>query len=222
MSDPSSITAAAQTIKAKLRNNKLYGLVNNAGVMYMVSQITKEEMIKTNVYGVKLMTEAFIPLLNPTKGRIVNMGSAAGPNYVSSIESTEQGAFKKLSSHPVTWPELVFHMKTTEADGLMSYGMTKAVLHKYTELCAIKHPNLQINAVTPGFVDTNMTANTPSFMAKALGTKATPEEGCKSTMHAMFSDLDGNGLYYGSDCVRSPLHTMRSPGDPAFMGYPKL
>ena len=51
------------------------------------------------------------------------------------------------------------------------------------------------------------------------GGNLTPEQGSKSTLHCLFGDLEGNGWYYGSDALRSPLHTTRDPGTPAFTGY---
>ena len=46
-----------------------------------------------------------------------------------------------------------------------------------------------------------------------------PKEGAASTLALLFNDLEGNGRYYGSDAVRSPLHVIRNPGEPAFTGY---
>ena len=39
------------------------------------------------------------------------------------------------------------------------YGLSKAILHKLTELNAKEHPNLTINVVSPGYVKTDMTGN---------------------------------------------------------------
>ena len=72
-------------------------------------------------------------------------------------------------------------------------------------------PNLKINCVSPGFTNTNMT--------EGYGATQTPEEGTFSMRHCLFNHLEGNGFYYGSDAVRSPLHFMRNPGEPAFTGY---
>ena len=80
VSDEKSVLTAAIEIKGKLGDAKLYGLVNNAGVM---SGVSKEVLIKTNFYGPKYMTEAFVPLICPNQGRIVNMGSGLGPNFVA-------------------------------------------------------------------------------------------------------------------------------------------
>ena len=89
--------------------------------------------------------------------------------------------------------------------------MSKAALSKYTEVCAKDNPNLKISCVSPGFIDTEL--------VKGMGAKLTPEQGTVSTRHCLFENLDGNGWYYGSDGVRSPLHVVRNPGEPAFTGY---
>ena len=53
-----------------------------------------------------------------------------------------------------------------------------------------------------------------------FGAKKPPEEGTVSLRHCLFADLpqDVSGWFWGSDAQRSPLHTMRNPGEPAFDG----
>ena len=80
MSDEASIKNAAKNLKAKLGNAKIYGLVNNAGILG--DNFEKTEILNTNTYGPKWMTENFIPLINPTLGRIVNLGSGLGAGFV--------------------------------------------------------------------------------------------------------------------------------------------
>lgn len=46
----------------------------------------------------------------------------------------------------------------------------------------------------------------------------TPDQGTKSMMKTLFSELEGNGRYYGSDTLRSPLDKMRNPGQPEYKG----
>jgi NAD(P)-dependent dehydrogenase (short-subunit alcohol dehydrogenase family) len=172
-------------------------------------------MIQTNVYGPKNMSEAFIPMIDPEVGRIVNVGSGGGGMHVSKRDEADQ----KLLAHDsanTTWPQLEEYMKNFLANGdknsgMGAYGMSKAVLHVYTQIQAKENPKLKINAISPGFIDTAMTAG--------YGAKLTPEEGTVSIRHCLFKDLEGNGWYYGSDAVRSPLHFMRNPGEPAFAGY---
>ena len=47
--------------------------------------------------------------------------------------------------------------------------------------------------------------------------KLTPEEGCVSSLHALFGDVT-SGWYYGSDAKRSPLTCCRDPGTPEYEG----
>ena len=43
-------------------------------------------MIKTNFYGPKLMSEAFIPLIQ-NKGHIVTVGAFAAPMYIAKCDA---------------------------------------------------------------------------------------------------------------------------------------
>ena len=78
---------------------------------------------------------------------------------------------------------------------------------------AAKHPDLIVNTITPGFIDTAMTAG--------FGATKKPEEGTVSIRHCLHKDLAGNGWFYGSDAQRSPLYPSRDPGTKPFDGtYP--
>ena len=79
VSDDASVTSAAAALGGKLGGTKLYGLVNNAGIGWGNEANT---IMNTNVYGVKRMTEAFLPMLDATSGRVVHLGSGAGPMFV--------------------------------------------------------------------------------------------------------------------------------------------
>ena len=98
------------------------------------------------------------------------------------------------------------------AEGFAAYGLTKAILHNYTMIAARENPNILISAITPGFVETKMTESFKS------NTKLTPEQGTASTRHCLFQKLGGNGWFYGSDCLRSPILVTRDPGTPAYTG----
>ena len=78
---PDEISAAVQAITRA--GHGLYGLVNNAGLgdLGMLSTWTDEEMLRifdVNVFGPHRMTNAFLPLLVASRGRIVNIGSQGG------------------------------------------------------------------------------------------------------------------------------------------------
>jgi NAD(P)-dependent dehydrogenase (short-subunit alcohol dehydrogenase family) len=78
---PNEIAEAVRTVTDACHG--LYGLVNNAGLgeLGMLSTWTDGEifhMFDVNVFGPFRMTNAFLPLLVESKGRIVNIGSQGG------------------------------------------------------------------------------------------------------------------------------------------------
>jgi len=90
----------------------------------------------------------------------------------------------------------------------------------YTLLLAREHPDLRINACTPGFIETDMTRHYAASQGKPpaeLGMKP-PAAGATAPMHLLFGALEGNGRYYGSDAKRSPLDRYRSPGSAPYDG----
>jgi NAD(P)-dependent dehydrogenase (short-subunit alcohol dehydrogenase family) len=107
------------------------------------------------------------------------------------------------------------------------YGLSKALLAVYTMVVAKEHPELSVNACTPGFIETDMTRH---FAAKAdttptaMGMKEV-HAGAASPVYLAFDDIPtpkGEGWFFGSDKIRSPLHKYRSPGDPPFDGIVDL
>lgn len=211
MSDE-SVAAAAETIKSKTGGTPLYAVVNNAGTG-LNHGVGPDQVVDTNLFGPKRVCDAFMDLLNPTEGRIVNVGSGAGPMYVANCDVEVK---KRLCDPMVEWGWIVEHAKTalgSEADTMSGYGLSKAFLACYSAVLAREHPSIISSCVTPGFIDTPMT--------KGWGATKPPEDGTISIMHCLFQQLDGNGWFYGSDAKRSPLHYMRNPGEPAFDGkYP--
>lgn len=108
-------------------------LVNNAaitrdGLMLRMKQADWDEVIKTNLTGVFLTTQAVLPMMTKArKGRIINltsvvaqMGNVGQVNYISA------------------------------KSGLI--GFTKAVAREYASR------NITVNAIAPGFIETPMTA----------------------------------------------------------------
>ena len=77
--DYGSVLAAAKVLRD--RNVKLYGLVNNAGIGFATGNDT-ETMMNTNYHGPKRVTNAFIDLIDPKVGRIVNTSSGAASGWL--------------------------------------------------------------------------------------------------------------------------------------------
>ena len=74
---------------------------------------------------------------------------------------------------------------------------------------AAKYPNIMSTSVSPGFIDTEL--------VKGMGATKKPEEGTVSIRHCLFQNIT-TGWFYGSDALRSPLHTTRDPGTPEYTG----
>lgn len=205
-----SVAAAREQVQP------LFGLVNNAGIGHGSSF---EAVLQTNILGLQRVSAAFLPLLEPG-GRIVNVTSAAGPSYVAGCSPEQR---KLLLDPELEWETLRAFVqeriqRAPGSDGADAYGLSKACANAYTVLLARQHPELRINACTPGFIETDLTRSfTAQKSAAELGMK-TPAEGARSALHLLFEPLEGNGRYYGSDCKRSPLDRYRAPGDPEYTG----
>lgn len=206
-----SVKDAAAKVGEALGDQKLMGLINNAGTG-LGHGVTDKDVINTNFYGPKRVCDNFMAMMDPKAGRIVNIGSGGGPSFVKKI--SDVAVKKQMCSSSTSWAELEVLMKRfLDGDnfgGGACYGLSKAGLTVYTMQLAAKHPNIKVSCVSPGFILTNMT--------KGYGATKPPEEGTVSTMHCLFDELPGNGFYYGSDGLRSPLHFMRSPGEPEYDG----
>lgn len=229
VSQDDSVARAAETVANSLgHSSSLYGVVNNAGVGGDGRSL--EQVLQVNTFGVHRVCEGFVPLLDRQGGRIVNVTSAAGPNFVAKCSPEIQKFF--LDPH-TDWEALTRLMNECLAmdgdpaafarrglsDG-EAYGLSKACSNTYTQHLATRHPGLHINACTPGFIETDMTRPYAAGSGKSpaeLGMKS-PADGARSPLFLLFGDLVGNGRYYGSDGKRSPLNRYRSPGDPEYTG----
>ena len=206
--DDASVAAAAAFVQSSLGGATLYALVNNAGTG-LQHGVTAETVVNVNTLGPKRVTEAFLPLLNPEGGRIVNVGSGAGPMYVNDQPLATQ---KLLCDPAITWPQIEHLLQSGLAgDARGGYGVSKACLASYTMLLARTHPNLVCHCLTPGFIDTKIVAG--------WGATKPPSEGTVSLRHCLFeAGADTTGWFFGSDAERSPLYVLRNPGEPVFDG----
>ena len=218
VSDDDSVAAAAATLIEKFgsggENNKkqqlLGAIVNNAGIGLSTGHMG--DILSTNLHGTKRVCEHMIPLLDETSGRIVNLGSGSGPMYVSSVRSKEEKAM--LCGGPdcsLNWTDIEQYAKENLNSGRDVYGLSKSLISVYTGVLAREHPNLTVSAVTPGFINTQMT--------EGWGASKSPEDGTLPIRKCIFETLEhGSGWYYGSDGVRSQYHFMRNPGEPEYDG----
>lgn len=102
--------------------------MNNAGAG-LNTGMSDADIIRTNLYGPKLVTEAFWDLLDTTggdKSRICMVGSGGGPGYVSKAESTSTQ--RMLCSRDSTWSDveaLIAQEGFLEAGGEAPVGMRR-------------------------------------------------------------------------------------------------
>lgn len=214
------VADAASVDRARSVIEPLYGIVNNAGVGWG-SGLGLRGLLEVNTSGVQRVCSTFLPIVDPKVGRIVNVTSAAGPNYVSKCDDARKRFFLDGS---ITWENLRAFIEeriaANDVSGEDAYGFSKACTNLYTLVLARENPHLRINACTPGFIETDMTRGYAEKQGKApaaIGMKP-PSAGAVAPTHLLFDDLDGNGRYYGSDAKRSPLDRYREPGSPPYTG----
>ena len=143
-----SVKAAASDLSQRLGNEKLYAIVNNAGTGFSHGTLPPE-ILDTNTRGPRRVVESFLPLLNESTGRIVNVGSGAGPMYFDKIKSIAE---KKRYMNPMTDEEIEVEIKRIEAkgDSYAAYSGSKALLACYTMALAKQYSNLMVSIITPG------------------------------------------------------------------------
>ena len=224
VADDESVQAAADRLGEKYGDEPapLSGLVNNAGVP---GDRSLAEVLNVNAYGVHRVCRQFVPLIR-TGGRVVNVTSAAGPNFVADCSAEWRRFFTNAD---LTWEQLHQFMQDCqdltpedfEARGLgsgRSYGLSKACANLYTLMLARQHPELVINACTPGFIETDLGLRFIGNRTPAEAGMKTPADGARVVMFLLFDQPQGSGHYYGSDSRRSPLDRYRAPGSPPYTG----
>ena len=140
VTDTRSVEAALRQVESEAGGLDI--LVNNAGTTGALrgtlppTAAEAEQVFATNVIGVVRLTNAALPLLQRSAaGRIVNVGSGMGSFGMTS----DPERFESSGVVPV-------------------YAASKAALHMLTAQYAKAFPDLEINAVDPGYTATEMTA----------------------------------------------------------------
>ncbi|POO01432.1 Short-chain dehydrogenase/reductase [Trema orientale] len=159
-----------------------------------------EECLNTNYYGVKRVTEALLPLLqlSPSGARIVNMSSLRSElrRIPNERIRKELGDLETLTEEKVDGilKKFLHDLKENalEANGwslmLPAYSVSKATLNAYTRILAKKYPNMYINCVHPGYVNTDINWHTGPL---------TLEEGTRGpVMLALLPDGGPTGCYF--------------------------
>ncbi|KAJ1280146.1 hypothetical protein BS78_04G209100 [Paspalum vaginatum] len=136
-----------------------------------------EECLKINYRGTKTVTEALLPLVQSSDGRIVNVTSAFGllrffsgeelRQELSSVDTLTKQRLDELSA---------LYLEDSKSGDLerrgwptdpvySAYQASKALLCAYTRILARDNPALRVNCVHPGYVETEMNCNTGNLTA---------------------------------------------------------
>jgi NAD(P)-dependent dehydrogenase (short-subunit alcohol dehydrogenase family) len=83
VTDAGQIAAARQLVESELDGEPLKGIVNNAGIgsggpLEAIDLDEFRQSLEVNTVGALAVTQAFLPLLRSSRGRIVNMSSIGG------------------------------------------------------------------------------------------------------------------------------------------------
>lgn len=160
---------------------------------------TAEGCLQTNYYAPKQVTQALVPLLlQSSSARIVNISSQLGQlKYVLNERAT-----KILSDVVGLTQERVDEvvngfLEDAKEDSLdkkgwpvtlSAYIVSKAALNAYSRILAKQFPSFCVNAVTPGFVKTDINFNSGTF---------TVEEGARGpVMLALVPDGGPSGRFF--------------------------
>ena len=146
VSNPTSVQTAASSLSQSLGSSKLYAIVNNAGTGF-AHGTSPAEILDTNTRGPRRVVDAFLPLLQP-QGRIVNVGSGAGPMFFDMLETEDQKKYIERMDEGEVEKEI--SRITSMNEGFAAYAGSKALLACYTLDLAEKHPDLTVSIITPG------------------------------------------------------------------------
>ncbi|XP_027334885.1 (+)-neomenthol dehydrogenase-like isoform X1 [Abrus precatorius] len=164
-----------------------------------------EDCIQINYYGAKRTTEALLPLLLLSDSpRIVNVSSTLGKLEFMTNESAK-GIFSDADSLTEEKVDVVLKeflkdfkegsLESKGWSGFSVYSVSKAAMNAYTRILAKKYPTFCINSVCPGYVKTDITANTGIL---------TVEEGAVSPVRlALLPNGSPSGLFYQRSEVSS-------------------
>ena len=229
-----SVLAAAEDVSKRFGAGSLYACVNNAGV----ADAEPREIVDVNLYGVKRVSDAFVPLLARPGGRLVHISSGSGPMFVAALSPDRMLFFVNPSG---TWGDIDAAAQSFLADAdaalkggdalawagvtapgegevkYAAYGFSKAALNVLTMQQARAWPEVLVTACSPGFIVTDLTG---AMMARRGSTPEAagalpPDKGTIAPWKLLFGDVQ-TGRYYGSDGLRSPLDKYRSPGSPEY------
>ncbi|XP_069946713.1 dehydrogenase/reductase SDR family member 12 isoform X1 [Cherax quadricarinatus] len=149
-------------------NESLHVLVNNAGCMFNIRELTEDNLEKnfvTNTLGTYILTTQLLPLIKQSeKPRVVTVSS--GGMLVQKLDYTDM-QFEKMKPF----------------DGTLAYAQNKRQQVVMTEQYAKQHPEVYFSCMHPGWADTpSVCTSMPDFYSKLKDKLRTPDEGADTAV----------------------------------------
>eukprot|EP00818_Percolomonas_sp_WS_P009809 CAMPEP_0117445002 /NCGR_PEP_ID=MMETSP0759-20121206/5554_1 /TAXON_ID=63605 /ORGANISM="Percolomonas cosmopolitus, Strain WS" /LENGTH=335 /DNA_ID=CAMNT_0005237131 /DNA_START=62 /DNA_END=1069 /DNA_ORIENTATION=+ len=196
--DLESVKKCVQEVIAELnkRHQKIYALINNAGVMHHPHATTKqgfEVQFGTNHLAHFALTIPLLPYIEDT-GRIVNVSSLAHTG------GTQRINFDNLNSDAKSQGVFDLYNQSKLANVLFTKALDRR-LKKHKS-------NISVVSLHPGVVKTNLMRHHSSMFTLALVpfmwiVFKTAKSGAQTTLHCALADGITPGAYY-SDCRVKP------------------
>eukprot|EP00918_Siedleckia_nematoides_P079131 GHVU01173297.1.p1 GENE.GHVU01173297.1~~GHVU01173297.1.p1 ORF type:complete len:296 (-),score=38.63 GHVU01173297.1:147-1034(-) len=221
--DDASVAAAYGKVSSLFPGEKLYALVNNAGVgldlPWLPAPYPKDTARKTfeiNVKGPLRTVRNFMPMFEKGTTRVITLSSVMAGMHVARAGPTVQT--KLRSDMPIPeWEQMcedflrVYesfdggvtpHLHAPSGFHLESYGFSKAIVDGITRRWAHDNPEFCFFTCHPGFIGSSMTKTYPGF-----DSLTTPERGAFSTLRLCLDDdvVKHSGGYFNEDGKLVPM-----------------
>lgn len=143
-------------------------LINNAGVLPSTLQRTDEGhelTFATNLLGPHVLTSALMPKLVVAQGRVVTVTSGG------------------MLTQRLDLERLVGNVEPARFDGVVAYAQTKRAEVIWSELWAVKQPEVTFSTMHPGWADTPaVQSSLPRFHRLTRSILRTPEQGADTVV----------------------------------------
>ena len=169
VTDADSIQRAVQQVQSHYGH--LDVLLNNSGISNTDGDFSSFDVFRVNLYGVRDVTEAFLPLIPPGGAVLTNtsgVGAWAMYNLPASLQqrltqperltwpdfdALAQDANRHLHGQPAQYPWADLGDLVNGA-----YGLSKALCNAWVRVFAYEHPEsrVRVAAVTPGYCATDL------------------------------------------------------------------
>jgi len=199
----SSVKAAVERIKSE--QGHLDILINNSGIAsFETSYESAKSTFETNIYGVKRVTDAFLPLIPSNTGHIIIVSSEVGtwshydapPNLKSKLENVN-ATFDDIDHIAKSYLESIKSNSGLEnfpsiPNSFGAYGFSKALVSTYGRILGreLYSKGIPVINETPGYCATDL---------NHFSGPRTAEKGAESVLQGLEHGIKDSGKLYLDD-----------------------